>query len=117
MIGLIIFILLDLARTAYGKSRERLQVRDELELRVQEQTAELLSSNKKLEDEIQERKRAEESLRELAGRLLRLKDEEQRRIARELHDSTAHILGAVAITLESAQQFVLSGQIWKPQKP
>jgi signal transduction histidine kinase len=116
MIGLIIFILLDLARTAYGKSRELLQARDELELRVQEQTAELLSSNKKLEDEIQERKRAEESLRELSGSLLRLKDEEQRRIARELHDSTAQILGALAINLERVQQFVLSGEISKSQK-
>ncbi len=111
MIGLIVFILLDLARTAYGKSRELSQARDELELRVQEQTAELQSSNKELEDEIQERKQAEESLQELSGRLLRLKDEEQRRIARELHDCTAQILGALAINLERVQRRVLGGEI------
>jgi signal transduction histidine kinase len=111
MIGLIVFILLDLARTAYGKSRELSQARDELELRVQEQTAELQSSNKKLEDEIQERKQTEESLQELSGRLLRLKDEEQRRIARELHDCTAQILGALAINLERVQRRVLGGEI------
>jgi signal transduction histidine kinase len=116
VIGLIIFILVDFARTAYSKSRELSQTRAELELEVQERTAELQSSNKQLEDEIHERKQAEESLRELSGRLLRLRDEEQRRIARELHDSTAQILGALAINLERVQQFVLSGEISKSQK-
>jgi signal transduction histidine kinase len=106
VIGLII-----LARTAYGKSRELSQARDELELRVQERTAELQSSNKELEDEIHERKRAEESLREISGHLLRLRDEEQRRIARELHDCTAQILGALAINLERVQRRVLGGEI------
>src|SRR5260370_8380897 len=59
MIGLIIFILLDLARTAYGKSRELLQVRDELELRVQRQTAELLSPTTKPQHQIQDTQRPE----------------------------------------------------------
>ncbi len=116
LIGLIVFILMDFARTAYSKSRELSQTRDELELQVQERTAELQSSKKELEDEIHERNQAEESLRELSGRLLRLRDEEQRRIARELHDSTAQILGALAINLQRVQQSVLSGQISKSQK-
>jgi signal transduction histidine kinase len=37
---------------------------------------------------------------------LRLRDEEQRRISRELHDSTVQILGALAIDLEKAEQIV-----------
>jgi len=92
------------------------RARDELEFRVQERTAELQSTNKKLEAEIGERSQAEESLRDLSGRLLQSKDEEQRRIARELHDSTAQILGALAIDLEKIQQLLPNGDILKAQQ-
>jgi PAS domain S-box-containing protein len=50
-------------------------------------------------EDISERKRAEEALRELSARLLRLQDKERRRIARELHDSTAQSLAALAMNL------------------
>lgn len=50
--------------------------------------------------DVTERRRAEQALRELSGRLLLLQDEERRRIARELHDTTAQNLSALAINLE-----------------
>jgi PAS domain S-box-containing protein len=49
--------------------------------------------------DITARKQAELSIRELAGRLLRLQDQERRRIGRELHDSTAQILAALEMNL------------------
>jgi PAS domain S-box-containing protein len=49
--------------------------------------------------DISQRKRAEEALRALSGQLLRSQDEERRRIARELHDSSGQILAALSMNL------------------
>jgi PAS domain S-box-containing protein len=49
--------------------------------------------------DISQLKRAEEELRQLSGRLLRLQDEERRRISRDLHDSTGQNLVALATML------------------
>ncbi len=54
--------------------------------------------------DITERKLAERTLRDLSARLLRLQDEERRRLARELHDSTAQGLAAVAMNLASLER-------------
>ena len=53
------------------------------------------------EDEILARKRAEESLREVSGRLLQLQDEERRHIGRELHDSVGQSFAAVKLGLDT----------------
>jgi signal transduction histidine kinase/sensor domain CHASE-containing protein len=109
LIGMLLFLTLDFSRTSYFRLRELRRTRDELELRVAERTAELQLSNQALGTEIDERKEAQESLQELSGRLLQLRDEEQRRIARELHDSTVQIMGALAIDLEKIQHLVPGG--------
>ncbi|MGA8222948.1 MAG: PAS domain-containing protein [Candidatus Acidiferrales bacterium] len=49
--------------------------------------------------DVTERVRAEEELQRLSGKLLRSQDEERRRIARELHDSTGQNLVALAMKI------------------
>jgi len=54
--------------------------------------------------DITELKRAEIELQQLSSQLLTLKDDERRRIARELHDTTAQHLFAITINLENLKR-------------
>ena len=78
------------------------QAHAELEARIARRTAQLSDINRELQEEISERRQAEESLRELSTRLLRVQDEERKRLARELHDSTAQNLAALSMNLAVA---------------
>lgn len=109
LIGSLVFVALDLARASFTQSRELRCARDELELRVHERTKDLAFTNKALGAEISEHKRARQALLELSAQLLRVRDDEQRRIARELHDGTVQTLCALAINLERFQSFIASG--------
>jgi len=84
-----------------ARNAELLRIQDQLETRVHERTAEL-------ELQIAERKRFEDSLRELTSRLLQLQDEERRRIARELHDSAGQLLAALSMNVSKLNR-VLAG--------
>jgi PAS domain S-box-containing protein len=73
----------------YKLAEKRLKaVHDELEERVNERTAELFQKNVELS-------RQAELVRNLSARLLRLQDDERRRIARELHDSAGQLIAAI----------------------
>lgn len=54
--------------------------------------------------DITHNKQAEDSVRDLSGRLLKLQDEERRRIARELHDSVGQMLVALNMNLSCIEK-------------
>lgn len=64
--------------------------RDELEIRVEERTAQLQQQIKRTSD--------------LSARLLQVQDEERRRIARDLHDSTGQSLVSLTMNLDKLQR-------------
>jgi signal transduction histidine kinase len=69
------------------KARQELkEAHNELELRVKERTRELSERT--------------DQVRELSAKLLSLQDEERRRLARELHDSTGQMLAAMKMVLD-----------------
>src|SRR5579863_2698046 len=78
-----------LSKSKWAEERLR-QAHDELEQKVQERTAELNTAN--------------ENLRELSGRLQQLRDDERRRIARELHDSVGQLLAALGMNMAVVQR-------------
>ncbi len=82
-----------------GAEKELRRARDELDERIRARTAELVTANVLLQKEINDHEHTEDSLRELTGRLFHLRDEEQRRLARELHDGATQTLVALAMNL------------------
>lgn len=79
-------------RNRHEETLEKAKI--ELEERVLERTREL-------EERIARQERAEEAVRGLSGRLLQTQDEERRRIARELHDSTGQSLAVLIMNLSN----------------
>lgn len=77
--------------------------RDQLERRVQERTSELSHTNLELNREIKERNRAEAGLRTLAAKVLKIQDDERRRIARDLHDGIGQTLAGALMALAQAR--------------
>lgn len=70
--------------------QELKKAHDELERRVEERTAEIAYKN--------------HEVRRLTGRLLKSQDDERRRLARELHDSTGQMLAAIKMNLGLIQE-------------
>ncbi|HEY0704112.1 MAG TPA: PAS domain-containing protein [Candidatus Acidoferrales bacterium] len=86
-------VVLDITHRKHAEEMLR-ESRQVLETRIQERTNELFQ-------EVLERRKAENDLRDLSSRLLTLRDAEQRRIARELHDSVGQYMAAALMSLNA----------------
>ena len=73
--------------------------------------AEVQSRTRELQKRNQEMVRTAEQVRTLTARLLQLQDDERRRIARELHDSSGQILTAIGIELAGLAEEVSRSKI------
>jgi len=88
--------LISAVRTAIAARRKQYEIRDHLLERQHAEQA-LRRAHDALESLVEQRTAA---LRLLSARLLRVQDEERRRIARELHDSLGQYLTAAKINLD-----------------
>lgn len=88
--------LISSARTAISSRLRQYEIRNHLEERRQAQD-ELQRAHDELESLVEKRTLA---LRKLSGRLMRVQDEERRRIARELHDGLGQWLAAAQINVD-----------------
>ena len=94
------------------KHEEELQrINETLDRRVQVRTRELASVNEALVAEVAERMQTEQSLesnrqelQKLASRLLRVQEEERRRISRDLHDDINQRLALLAMEIEAVER-------------
>ena len=89
--------LTSLVRSTLAARRRQYEVRDHLRERKLAEEA-LRSARDALETIVEERTAA---LRRLSAELLRVQDDERRRIARELHDSLGQYLAAAKINLDT----------------
>src|ERR1035438_5201040 len=97
LISFAVILFGDLSRRTIAKQRgvqaRLLTIQEELEERVLQRTALLEVTN--------------ESLRDLSAQLLRVRDEEQRKLARHLHDSTGQTLAALIMNLARLERETL----------
>ncbi len=90
--------------TARKRAEEALrEVHEELEVRVEERTAELARVNEALMAEVAEHSRAKAARQALLQRLAVAEEEERHRIARELHDQMGQHLTALSLGLKSVK--------------
>jgi PAS domain S-box-containing protein len=90
------------------QARELRHARDELELRVEERTAELAKANEVLKSEIAERKQVEAKLRESEGRLAAFASElEEHLIANDRLISVGELSASIAHEFNNPLQIIL----------
>lgn len=89
----------------FSKVTRDLTERRALEERTQELNKELRGKMAQLSESRSQLELQNLELHRLSGQLVRIQDEERRRIARELHDDLGQVMTALKINLDSAPEF------------
>jgi signal transduction histidine kinase len=92
-----------LHREAEAARAELQETKGQLETRIAARTVELAETNRALAAEIAEREHAELNRRELLRRLATAREDEQRRVARDLHDQVGQTLTALTLAVQTAR--------------
>jgi len=85
--------------------------RDELEMRVTERTAQLMTTLDQLKIESEQRLHAETERTNLLDQLVSIQEDERRRIARDLHDELGQQLTALRLNLGNAREIAKHGPV------
>ena len=111
---LYIVLTLTIARRINSTNRSLVELKEHFSRMAEECAA----SNANLQEEVNERRRMEDSLREseaqlrlLSSRLLSTQEEERKRIARELHDSIGASLSAAKFSMENVTYQIQKGTV------
>jgi PAS domain S-box-containing protein len=83
--------------------QELARSREDLERHVNQRTSELVQKTLEMSEQARHLDKVNESLRQLSARLLSLQDDERRRIASHLHDSTGGWITALVMNLSFLQ--------------
>ena len=83
--------------------QEMVRSREDLEHHVHQRTTELVQKTLEMSEQARQLDAANANLRQLSSRILHLQDEERRRIASHLHDTTGGWLTALAMNLSVVQ--------------
>lgn len=102
--GVVITALRDKSENIYGFAKA---TRDLTEQKVTEEA--LNESLQELQKEVQQRMEAEHSLRDLSAQLLRLQDEERRRLGQELHDGVGQLLAGAKMCVDGFTSHARNG--------
>ncbi len=92
-------------------ARQSRRRKEELNRLIEKRTETLTQVNKALEQEIAERRRAEDSIKILTQENIRIQEKERQRIACDLHDSVAQDLAALLIKQELVLEHLAAGSV------
>ncbi len=108
-------LLVGMAFGAYRLRLRSVEMRSrELERQVEQRTTELSRTNVLLQEQIEERQRAEGALAQERAEAAVL--EERNRLARELHDSVTQALYGVTLYAEAAKRMMSTGQVGEAEQ-
>lgn len=101
-IGMVLYVAVGISSIFFSESMHAAN------RRVRQSAADLLNKQKELEHEIDERRQAQAAHVDLLRRMVRVQEEERRRISRELHDQCGQEVTAMRLSLKSMEESMVT---------